>query len=213
MKYAVAKVSIWPEIIGRPTVYSSKFCELEKSDFEILKASICQSVPDYSKLPQHLDAIGDFVEPITAVVTIFETLFDYKITINSDIAPKGSNIEHYLFITQPEDNGGQVLLSFGDHLDEVKSALCSLSEYLRGINDPDILTAELKTARSYIDASLCFFDDKKYPSGGPTEVPAEIAEGLNENLKKTDWSKISSEARAWVQVVVKTLEAWFKSGS
>lgn len=94
---------------------------------------------------------------------------------------------------------------FPDHLRNLQYALKNLSEYLRGVNDPDVLNAELKTTRSYIDASLCFFDQDKY-SNSPNEVPREIADGLLDRMKRIDWGKVSSEARQWVQLVVKSLK-------
>lgn len=119
----------------------------------------------------------------------------------------------YVVIAQRLEEYAKQPITFGQHLDEVKSALTKLSEYLRGINDPNIKTVELGTAKKYIDAFLVFFEDNNFPGAKSTAVPAEIAKGLSETINKTDWSKTSSEARGWVKIISDIFAMWFKNGS
>lgn len=99
---------------------------------------------------------------------------------------------------------------FGAHLEALKSALLNLSEYFRGINDPDILTAELKATRSYVDAALCFLDEAKYPTGGPEALPGEIAKSTVDKLEKVDPTKVSSEARGWLKIAIEYFKLFLK---
>lgn len=72
-----------------------------------------------------------------------------------------------------------------------------LSTYLRLINDPDRLSADVKAVRAYVDAFRSFLDmEKQQP---PTEIPKDVPKGLLAKLKKVDWSKFSAEVRGWVK--------------
>lgn len=91
--------------------------------------------------------------------------------------------------------------SFGSQILQVESALRSLSKYLHGINDPEILSAEMRAARAYIGSLLCFLEESKSDEG-IKEIPGELVRGLETQMQRTDWKGVSSEARGWIRLIL-----------
>jgi hypothetical protein len=209
MKYIIGVLSPNGGRSPKGVGYTVRSEEFKKSDFDRLSNATPESFGEIWSLLQFKDEI-QVLSDFDGLEAITRKHIGLEIREEGLEDPRTEEFESYYFMKCPHSRTIHQAVNFGEHLEEVKRALRSMSDYLRGINDPDILTSELITTRSYIDASLCFFDENKYPTGVPNEVPAELAQGVKEQLEKTDWTKASSEARGWVKVIVDAISAYFK---
>lgn len=95
---------------------------------------------------------------------------------------------------------------FFDQLRELNSAMQSLSDEIRAINEPDRLDASVRATKAYLDSFSAFLAGHKEEV--PDDVPNEIPQGLLHWLKRTNWSDFSSQARGWVETIIKALKDW-----
>lgn len=87
-----------------------------------------------------------------------------------------------------------------DLMRELVHNLRRLSEYVRSINDPDLLNSDIRALKAYLGAFLEFLDTQSV-SDLSNEIPESIPNRTSVLLNKIDWSKTSAEVRGWVKTI------------
>ena len=86
-----------------------------------------------------------------------------------------------------------------DILRNLKSTTKKLSSYIRGINDPNLATADIRAVRAYIDALQEFIDLDGHNK--PDEIPSAIILETEKSLRRVDWWKLSDHANRWAKTI------------
>lgn len=95
---------------------------------------------------------------------------------------------------------------FFDQLRTLNSAMKSLSDEISTINDPERLDASVRATKAYLDSFAAFLSPQEETASD--NIPEQVPKGLSHWLRKANWSGFSSQARGWVETILKLLEKW-----
>ncbi|MGZ8898447.1 MAG: hypothetical protein ACXW1Q_09080 [Halobacteriota archaeon] len=123
-------------------------------------------------------------------------------TVNAPQGPASTpsliNITHN-FAKEPD---------FFDLVRTLDDLLARISQYIKAVNNPTKLTADVRAVCSYIDAYRVFLNTDR-PDLIADEVPISLPGQLLRKLREVDWYKFSDSVREWVETAIKIIPKMF----
>lgn len=164
------------------------------------------------ELRAHLEVLRDFLvagsRTVTPEIQAAVDYFGFKVNVSDGHDAYDSFHDYYATpgkgmivgeISNPTRHG-----QYGDLLVALDEAMARLQRVISDINDPAVKTPDVQAVRAYLGALREFLANDADQS--PVALPAQIPQGLEEKIKRVDWSKISDEARKWAETISKILK-------